>query len=211
MEVRFSGEWVNTVVVRGGIRNKRRIHFVQYPMEVKGAVAFVTGGASGLGESACRELLKRGVNLVIFDMNEDRCKDICAEFASLHPDCKIVYHIGDVTNEDDVNAAFEKISAIGELRIVLNCAGIGFASRTCSSKGVPMDLGIFKRLVDINLTGTFNVSRLGASHMIKNTKPSGPDNARGVIINTASVAAFDGQIGQGGFTISILNAEFHEN
>merc|ERR1712137_271307 len=135
-------------------------------MEVKGAVAFVTGGASGLGESACRELLKRGVNLVIFDMNEDRCKDICAEFASLHPDCKIVYHIGDVTNEDDVNAAFEKISAIGELRIVLN------------------------------LTGTFNVSRLGASHMIKNTKPSGPDNARGVIINTASVAAFDGQIGQ---------------
>eukprot|EP00012_Vannella_robusta_P009140 CAMPEP_0206207606 /NCGR_PEP_ID=MMETSP0166-20121206/15694_1 /ASSEMBLY_ACC=CAM_ASM_000260 /TAXON_ID=95228 /ORGANISM="Vannella robusta, Strain DIVA3 518/3/11/1/6" /LENGTH=267 /DNA_ID=CAMNT_0053628405 /DNA_START=933 /DNA_END=1733 /DNA_ORIENTATION=- len=165
-------------------------------MEVEGSVALITGGASGLGESTARALIAKGINLLIFDMNEDRCKDVCKELLSLHPSRKVVYHIGDVTNEDDVNAAFEKIAAIGALRVVVNCAGIGFAARTVSSKGVPMDLGIFKRLVDINLTGSFNVCRLGASHMVKHTPPSGPDNARGVIINTASVAAFDGQIGQ---------------
>mmetsp|Transcript_36800 Transcript_36800/g.63253 ORF Transcript_36800/g.63253 Transcript_36800/m.63253 type:complete len:270 (-) Transcript_36800:42-851(-) len=165
-------------------------------MELEGSVALITGGASGLGEASARELLKKGVHLLIFDMNEDRCKEVCEEFKSLHPNCKVVYHIGDVTKEEDVNAAFDKVKDIGPLRIVVNCAGIGFAQRTISSKGKPMDLGIFKRLVDINLTGTFNMCRLGASHMVKNSPPSGPDGARGVIINTASVAAFDGQIGQ---------------
>ena len=172
-------------------------------MEVTGAVAFVTGGASGLGEATSRALLAKGMNLLIFDMNDDRCKEICAELSALHPTCKVDYHIGDVTKEEDVNGAFEKVAPLGELRVVVNCAGIGYAARTCSSRGDPMDLMIFKRLVDINLTGSFNVCRLGASHMIKNTKPSGPDGARGILINTASVAAFDGQIGQGEFWFSV--------
>lgn len=162
------------------------------------SVAFITGGASGLGESAARVLARNGYNVFLFDMNDERAIQVGKEIESDNPGVKTGYFVGDVTSEEDVKNAFDKAQQLGTLRAIVNSAGIGAAWKTVDSKGKPMDLAAFSRVLAINLTGTFNVSRIGASYLVQHS-PKTSDNLRGVIINVASVAAFDGQIGQGLF------------
>jgi len=162
-------------------------------MEIKGAVAVVTGGASGLGLATAKRLLDAGAQVVVVDLRgEDAVRELGdrARFAQ-----------ADVTDEAAVSNALDTAETMGTLRIVVNCAGTGNAIRVLSKDGVfPLDA--FRKIVDINLVGTFNVLRLAAERMAA-TEPVGPNGEeRGVIINTASVAAFDGQIGQAAYSAS---------
>ena len=156
-------------------------------MKIEGAAALVTGGASGLGEATARRLRAGGAQVLIVDRDAARgealAKEIGAHFAA-----------ADVTSEADVRAAVDRASALGPLRVAVSCAGVAWAGRTIDREGAPHDLELFKNVVAINLVGTFNVLRLAASAMSR-TAPL-DDGERGVIVNTASVAAFDGQIGQ---------------
>lgn len=159
-------------------------------MRVKDAVALVTGGASGLGEATVRLLHKNGAKVVIVDRDVGRGEALVKALGN-----NAVFAQTDVTSEEQVNAAIEKGQAMGGvLRIAVNCAGLGFVGRTLSREGQPHDLECFKTIIGVNLIGTFNVLRLSASAMAKTEALE--DGERGVIINTASVAAFDGQIGQ---------------
>ena len=167
-------------------------------MEIKDAVAVVTGGASGLGLATTKALLDEGAKVVILDLptskGEDVAKDLNAEFGA----DRAAFAPADVTDEEGVTRAFDLAESMGPVRIVVNCAGTGDAIRVLGKAGVyPLDK--FARIVNINLVGTFNVLRLGAERMVK-TDPIGGE--RGVIINTASVAAFDGQIGQAAYSAS---------
>lgn len=157
--------------------------------------AIVTGGASGLGLATVNALVEKNVKVTIFDLKEEQAKKAAEEIGSL-----ATYSVGDVSNEENVNAALDVACAQGDLRICVNCAGIGWAQRVVNSQGVPHDLKWFETILRVNLIGTFNVMRLAASRMLK-TEPL-EDNERGVIINTASVAAFDGQIGQVAYSAS---------
>ncbi len=163
-------------------------------MKIEGSVALVTGGASGLGEATVRRLVSEGARVVIVDLNADRGKKLAAELGDL-----AAYVQADVSNADEVQAAVERASSIGTLRAAINCAGIGFGMRTIGKDGTPHDLGVFQKVISVNLIGTFNLLRLAASAMAKN-EPE--DGERGVVINTASVAAFDGQIGQVAYSAS---------
>jgi NAD(P)-dependent dehydrogenase (short-subunit alcohol dehydrogenase family) len=156
-------------------------------MKLQGAAALVTGGASGLGAATVRRLVAAGAKVVIVDRDEERGQALAKELGQ-------TYAKADVTDPAQIEAAIEQASSVGPLRVVVSCAGVGWASRTLDKTGKPHDLDLFKTVVGINLVGTFNVLRLGASAMMK-TDPL-EHGARGVIINTASVAAFDGQIGQ---------------
>jgi NAD(P)-dependent dehydrogenase (short-subunit alcohol dehydrogenase family) len=167
-------------------------------VEIKDAVAVVTGGASGLGLATTKALLDEGAKVVILDLptskGEDVAKDLNAEFGA----DRAAFAPADVTDEEGVTRAFDLAESMGPVRIVVNCAGTGDAIRVLGKAGVyPLDK--FARIVNINLVGTFNVLRLGAERMVK-TDPIGGE--RGVIINTASVAAFDGQIGQAAYSAS---------
>lgn len=162
-------------------------------MEIKDAVAVVTGGASGLGLATTKRLLDAGAQVVVLDLRgEDAVRALGdrARFAQ-----------ADVTDEAAVTKALDVAESMGPLRIVVNCAGTGNAIRVLSRDGVfPLDA--FRKIVDINLVGTFNVLRLAAERIAK-TEPVGPKGEeRGVIVNTASVAAFDGQIGQAAYSAS---------
>ncbi|KAA8969215.1 3-hydroxyacyl-CoA dehydrogenase [Mycobacterium sp.] len=162
-------------------------------MEINDAVALVTGGASGLGLATTRRLLDAGAHVVVLDLKgEDVVREL-GERARFAP--------GDVTDEKTVTSAFDIAESLGPVRIVVNCAGTGNAIRVLGKDGVfPLDA--FRKVVDVNLIGTFNVLRLGAERIAK-TEPAGPNGEeRGVIINTASVAAFDGQIGQAAYSAS---------
>ncbi len=167
-------------------------------MEIKDAVAVVTGGASGLGLATTKALLDEGAKVVILDLptskGEDVAKDLNAEFGA----DRAAFAPADVTDEEGVAKAFDLAESMGPVRIVVNCAGTGDAIRVLGKAGV-YPLNKFARIVNINLVGTFNVLRLGAERMVK-TDPIGGE--RGVIINTASVAAFDGQIGQAAYSAS---------
>ena len=167
-------------------------------MEIKDAVAVVTGGASGLGLATTKALLDEGAKVVILDLptskGEDVAKDLNAEFGA----DRAAFAPADVTDEEGVARAFDLAESMGPVRIVVNCAGTGDAIRVLGKAGV-YPLNKFARIVNINLVGTFNVLRLGAERMVK-TDPIGGE--RGVIINTASVAAFDGQIGQAAYSAS---------
>jgi len=163
-------------------------------MKIEGSVALVTGGASGLGEATVRKLVSEGGRVVIVDLNADRGKKLAAELGDL-----AAYVQADVSNADEVQAAVERATAMGTLRAAINCAGIGFGMRTIGKDGTPHDLGVFQKVISVNLIGTFNLLRLAASAMAKN-EPE--DGERGVVINTASVAAFDGQIGQVAYSAS---------
>ncbi|GAA2000439.1 3-hydroxyacyl-CoA dehydrogenase [Brevibacterium samyangense] len=162
-------------------------------MQIKDTVAFVTGGASGLGLATTKKLLAQGGKVVIFDLPTSKGAEVAEELGE-----NVVFAPGDVTKEEDVVAGLERTKALGELRIVVNCAGIGNAIRVSGKKG-PFPLDAFTRVVNINLIGTFNVLRLGAA-LMQQYEPQGEE--RGVIINTASVAAFDGQIGQAAYSAS---------
>lgn len=165
-------------------------------MDIKGKVAVVTGGASGLGEATVRRYHGLGARVAIFDMNEARGLALVAELGE-----GVIYQQVNVADEDQVVAAIAAtVEAFSAIHICNNYAGIGDAAKTVS-RGEPAVLARFKRVIDVNLIGTFNVLRLAAAQMAKQD-PVNDDGARGVIINTASVAAYEGQVGQAAYSAS---------
>lgn len=164
-------------------------------MNIKDCKALVTGGASGLGEACVRNLVKGRAKAVIMDLDETRGGKLAAELGN-----SVIFAKTDVTSEESVQSAIQQaISAFGGINVAINCAGIGDPGKMLSKKG-PMPLATFNRMIQINLVGTFNVVRLAVAQMINN-KPN-EDGEKGVVINTASVAAFDGQIGQPAYAAS---------
>lgn len=162
-------------------------------MNIEGAGALVTGAASGLGAAVARMLAARGAAVTIFDRNGEAGEKLAAEIGG-----KAVQ--GDVTSDADAQAAIgTAASAKGGLRILVNCAGIGTAGRILGRDG-PQPLGDFERVIHVNLIGTFNMMRLAAANMAEREQHEGQDN--GVIVNTASVAAFEGQVGQAAYAAS---------
>jgi NAD(P)-dependent dehydrogenase (short-subunit alcohol dehydrogenase family) len=161
-------------------------------MEIPGAGALVAGGASGLGAATSRALAAAGARVTIADLDEERGSALADEIGGS-------FAAADVTDPDAVQAAVERAAADGGLRISVCCAGIGWAERLARSRG-PHDLEYFSNVVRVNLIGTFNVLRLAAAAMIANEADA--EGERGVCVNTASVAAFDGQIGQVAYSAS---------
>jgi len=162
-------------------------------MEINGASAIVTGGASGLGAATARLLAKRGMKVVIADLNEKLGGEVASEIGG-------AFAKTDVADEAQAQAAVDAACALGPLRALVNCAGLGNAARTVDRNGTPFDLKAFEFVIRVNLVGTFNCLRLAAAAMAK-TEPL-TDGERGSIVNTASVAAFDGQIGQAAYSAS---------
>ena len=158
-------------------------------MDITGASALVAGGASGLGEATVRRLYEDGARIVIADLNSERGEALVEELGE-----SVQFMPCDVTDADQVGAAVGAAAdQPGGLRISVCCAGIGWAQRTVSRQG-PHDLQVFQNVINVNLVGTFNVLRFAADAMSRNEP--GEDGERGVCVNTASIAAFDGQIGQ---------------
>ncbi len=149
----------------------------------------VTGGASGLGEATVRRLVGAGASVVILDRDTVKGEALAKELGA-----SAAYSPTDVTNAGDVANAIELASSLGPLRIAVNCAGVGWAGRVVARDGSPHDLDLYTTVISINLIGTFNVRRLAAAAMAA-TEPT-ESTERGVVVNTASIAAFDGQIGQ---------------
>lgn len=158
-------------------------------------VALVTGGASGLGRATVQRLVDGGAKAVIVDRDAERGQAFAKELGSV---ARFVE--ADVTDEAQVRAAVETAALMGALRVAVSCAGVGWAARTVNKEGEPHPLDLFQKIVGVNLVGTFNVLRLAAAAMMKNDPAD--DGQRGVIVNTASVAAFDGQIGQIAYSAS---------
>ena len=164
----------------------------------KQKVAVVTGGGSGLGHATTKVLVSAGYHVVIFDLNEDAGNARVTEFGVEH--CS--FHPVDVTNDESVEHAVAAVVAEhDEIRLCVNCAGVAPAKRILSRDGDAMPLTNFKSVIEINLIGTFNVARVVAAAMAKNA-PEGDDKQRGLIINTASVAGYEGQIGQTAYAAS---------
>jgi len=155
-------------------------------MKLQGSIALVTGGASGLGAATARRLASGGAKVVIVDRDEARGAELAKELGG-------AFAKTDVTDPAQVEAAIEAAGKLGTLRISVSCAGVGWAARTLDKTGKPHDLELFQKVIGVNLVGTFNVLRLAAAAM---SKTDAVDGERGVIVNTASVAAYDGQIGQ---------------
>ncbi|MGD9988386.1 3-hydroxyacyl-CoA dehydrogenase [Pseudonocardia sp.] len=162
-------------------------------MDVNGSVALVTGGASGLGLATTETLLDAGAKVVILDLPGSPGEQVAEKLGDA-----VRFAPADVRDEAAVSAALDVAAELGTLRVAVNCAGIGPAAKTVGKNG-PFPLDVFTRVVEINLIGTFNVIRLAAERM---TAADPVDGERGVIINTASVAAFDGQIGQAAYSAS---------
>ena len=158
-------------------------------MEAIGTVALITGGASGLGAACAQRWIDEGGSVVLADLNTDKGESYASELGD-----KAVFIKTDVSDPDNVAAAVERATGFGTLRLAVSCAGVGWAARTVDKKGTPHDIELFRKVIAVNQIGTFNVLRLSAAAMSKN-EPS-ETGERGVIVNTASVAAFDGQIGQ---------------
>jgi NAD(P)-dependent dehydrogenase (short-subunit alcohol dehydrogenase family) len=156
-------------------------------MKLSGSVVLVTGGASGLGAATVRRLVAGGAKAVIVDRDEARGQALATELGQ-------TFAKADVTDAAQVEAAIAQATALGPLRVAVSCAGVGWAARTLDKSGKPHDLELFKTVVGVNLVGTFNVLRLAASAIAKSEPLE--HGERGVIVNTASVAAYDGQIGQ---------------
>jgi NAD(P)-dependent dehydrogenase (short-subunit alcohol dehydrogenase family) len=165
------------------------------PMKLNGTAAIISGGASGLGAGVARRLAAAGVVTVVADLNEEQGKAVAAETGGL-------FVKTDVADENSVTAAVDVAATqAAPLRIVVNCAGIGWAARTVGRDGTPHDLASFRKVIDINLIGTFNLMRIGAAAIAK-TEPADADGQRGVVINTASVAGLEGQTGQVAYSAS---------
>jgi NAD(P)-dependent dehydrogenase (short-subunit alcohol dehydrogenase family) len=160
-------------------------------MNIQGSAAVVTGGASGLGLATAKRLSAAGAKVAILDLPSARGAEAAEEFGG-------IFVPADVTSEADVTAALDAAAELGPIRVAVNCAGIGTAGRVIGKKGV-LPLDDFARVVTVNLIGTFNVIRLAAERI---TATDIVDGERGVIVNTASVAAFDGQIGQAAYSAS---------
>jgi NAD(P)-dependent dehydrogenase (short-subunit alcohol dehydrogenase family) len=164
-------------------------------MEIQGVGALISGGASGLGEATTRRLHDAGASVVIADLNAEKGEALAAELGE-----RASFVTANVMEADEVQAAVDAAKALeGGLRISVCCAGIGWAQRTASKRG-PHDLEIFQNVIKVNLIGTFNVLRLAATAMSDNEPDAGGE--RGVCVNTASIAAFDGQIGQVAYSAS---------
>jgi NAD(P)-dependent dehydrogenase (short-subunit alcohol dehydrogenase family) len=163
-------------------------------MNIQGQAALVTGGASGLGEATARELARLGAKVAVLDVNFALAQKVAQEIGGVACEC-------DITNAQSATAAIEKAAAQhGPARILMNIAGIGTARRVVQKDGSPAPLEDFARVVNINLIGTYNMSRLFAAACAK--LPPLDDNERGVMLFTASVAAFDGQVGQQAYSAS---------
>jgi NAD(P)-dependent dehydrogenase (short-subunit alcohol dehydrogenase family) len=163
-------------------------------MRIDGKAALVTGGASGLGRATIETLHAAGAGVVIVDLPHSQGETLAKELGE-----RAVFAPADVTNTEEVQAAVAAaVESFGGLHIAVNCAGIGWAQRTVDKNG-PHDLGVFETVIKVNLIGTFNVTRLAAAQMTAQ-EPDGEE--RGVIVNTASIAAFDGQIGQAAYAAS---------
>ena len=165
-------------------------------MDLQDKVAVITGGASGLGRATAEAYLARGAKVAIFDLNEELAQNTAAELGS-----DAAAFTANVAEEESVQTAVASVmERFGAIHVNVNCAGIGAASRTLGRDGA-MPLNMFNFVIGVNLIGTFNTLRLCAEQMAKN-EPVNEDGERGVIINTASVAAFDGQIGQAAYSAS---------
>ena len=164
-------------------------------MDVAGSVALITGGASGLGAATARRLADAGATVVILDLPGSAGADLAA---SLPHGAR--FAAADVTDADAVEAAVAAAAEIGELRVLVCCAGVGTPAKVVGRDGSPMPLRNFTRILEINLVGTFNAVRLAAARMV--TNPPNSDGERGVVVMTASIAAFDGQIGQVAYSAS---------
>lgn len=162
-------------------------------MDIAGAVAVVTGGGSGLGAGTARVLRAAGARVAVLDLSLERAQAVAAELDGLALAC-------DVADEASARQALETVVArLGVPRILVNCAGIGPSARIVGRDG-PHDLALFRKVVDVNLIGTFNMMRLAAARM-QELPPLG-DGERGVVVMTASVAAFEGQVGQAAYAAS---------
>lgn len=163
-------------------------------MEIKNRVTIVTGGASGLGEATVRNIILNGGKAVILDLDAIKGAKLSEELGD-----RVLFIETNIINEDEVDLALKKVKAkFGDVNILVNCAGIGIVERTMS-KEKPHDLKTFSKVIEVNLIGTFNVIRLVAEMM---SKTSYEAEERGVIINTASIAAFEGQTGQAAYSAS---------
>jgi NAD(P)-dependent dehydrogenase (short-subunit alcohol dehydrogenase family) len=166
-------------------------------MELNGTSAIVTGGASGLGESTARALAARGARVVVVDMNAEKGEAVAKDIGG-------VFAAADVANADQVIAAVEAAKEMGPLRSLVTAAGIGWATRTIGRDGSyesAHNLDIFRKVLEVNLVGTFNCVRLAATAMSQ-TEPVDEDGTRGAIVTVASVAGFEGQIGQAAYSAS---------
>ncbi len=167
-------------------------------MNVENKIAIVTGGCSGLGNASVHSLLEKGAKVAIFDINSDQGAAIVAELGS----DKVMFEQVDVRSAESVEKAVANVvNKFSAVHICVNCAGIGPAKRTLNRDGEPMPLENFTNVIEINLVGTFNVARVAAAAMAKN-QPMGEAQERGLIINTSSVAGFEGQVGQAAYAAS---------
>ncbi len=163
-------------------------------MDIKGLSVIVTGGGSGMGAETARHLAKAGAKVAVLDLNKANADAVAKEIGGVAFEC-------DVSNETSAKAAIDgAIAANGPLRVLMNCAGIAPAARIVGKEG-PHDLGFFSKIINVNLIGTFNMLRLAASAMSP-LDVLNDTGERGVIINTASVAAYEGQIGQAAYSAS---------
>jgi len=163
-------------------------------MNLQGSSSIVTGGASGIGEASARQLAAAGSKVVIADLNIEKGHAVAEELGGVFVKC-------DVSSIDDADAAIEAAGKLGPLRALVNSAGLGWAGRTVDRAGTPFDLERFEFVIKVNLIGTFNMLSRAAAAMAK-TEPLDADGSRGAIVNMASVAAFDGQIGQCAYSAS---------
>ncbi|MBB6350335.1 SDR family NAD(P)-dependent oxidoreductase [Nonomuraea muscovyensis] len=164
-------------------------------MDVNGSAAIISGGASGLGEATARELARQGATVVVADLNEERGKAVADELGG-------VFARTDVSDREQVRAAVDAAVATGKpLRVVVNSAGIGWAERTVNRNGDPHNPDSYRKVIEVNLIGTFNLMSVAAA-AIARTEPLDADGQRGVVINTASVAALEGQTGQLAYSAS---------
>ena len=160
-------------------------------MRIEGTVALVTGGASGLGRATAELLASKGAKVVVVDLPRSAGEEVASQLGGR-------FAPADVTSEEDVNRALDTAAELGQLRIAVNCAGVGSGGRVAGKDG-PYPLDQFRRVLEVNLVGTFNVLskaafRIGAAEPV--------EGERGVIVNTASIAAFEGQIGQAAYAAS---------
>tara|TARA_B100000029_G_scaffold278195_1_gene272536 strand:- start:211 stop:990 length:780 start_codon:yes stop_codon:yes gene_type:complete len=163
-------------------------------VNLEGSSSLVTGGASGIGEASARQLAATGSRVVIADLNEERGQAIASELGGLFVKC-------DVTSTEDADTAVAAASEMGPLRALVNSAGLGHPGRTINRDNEPLELKYFEFVIRVNLIGSFNVLSRAAGAMAK-TEPMDDDGQRGAIVNMASVAAFDGQIGQAAYSAS---------
>ncbi len=164
-------------------------------MELKNCVAVISGGASGLGEACARMFVKDGARVALLDLDRDKGEALGAEIGDAAIFCRT-----DVTDDESTAAAVDRVMQVfGAIHVAVNCAGIGAPARVLGKNG-PMSMEVFKKVVHVNLFGTMNVIRLAAQQMLKNSPNDGGE--KGVVVNTASSAAFEGQIGQSSYSAS---------